>query len=214
MDSIMKGIASTSLGGWKFHAKAKVLIREIDHDIFFHIARVNYIKRHGCIEAFVGFQSYCDPRLDGVFVDSWNVFREFEPREHVRSNLDSYVESISNSIDDSLKELRTSQDFNDVLSKPLIEEKYSRLVYRSLISLNDGDYDRAQYLLGKARAMLKKDPLKGYPVRGVWLELLNVLFDLAPQNATKSLKSSLNDVREAIFRDRTSGQVKFNNWSL
>ena len=210
----MRRIASRDPQGWKFHAQAKMLVREIDHDLFFHVACVQYTTRHECIEAFAGFQTYCDPRLDGVFVTTRNVFREFLSIDSVKENSDRLTEQVLHSIDNFLTHSVSSQEFETALSEPLLEEKYHRLVLRSLISLNDGDYDKARFLLSKAIELSKIKPFHGYLVRGVWIEVLANLCILDPNLANETLKESLHSIREAIFHDRTSDNVSFGPWSL
>lgn len=210
----MRRIASKEPKGWKFHAQAKMLVREIDHDLFFHVARVEYVKRHECLEAFAGFQTYYDPRLDGVFVRTRNVFREFLSIDSVKENSDRLSDQILTTLDSFLAHTVSSQDFETILSEPLLEEKCYRLVLRSLISLNDEEYDKAKFLLSKAIELSKIKPFHGYLLRGVWIEVLANLCMLDTKLANETLKKSLHSIREAIFHDRTSDKVNFRPWSV
>lgn len=210
----MRRMASPGAGSWKFHEQAKMLVRETDHELFFHVARVGFIKRHQCLEAFVGIQTYCDPRLDGVFVKTWNTYRVFKSNEHIKNQIDAYTHDAELAINNALLSSLSSEQMHLLLSESLVEEKIYRMALRALLFLNDHDFESARHLLDRTIALSKEKPLNGYLVRGVWLELLSDLLRIDPEQSYDTFKTSMQRVREAIFHERSNDQVNYHPWSI
>lgn len=214
MESIMKRIASSSDGTWKFHSHAKKIVRETSHSVFFQVAYVRYVKRHDCLEAVVGFQPYIDPRLDGVFVKSWGVYREFCNYHEVKELQDEIAHNVSIAIDRALDSCLTSEDFHKALSEPLPNEKRDWLVYRALLYLHDGEFLKSKLFLSKALALDNVKPLSVHPVRHFWLNLLSALSEVNADMVKEIHERANQAARDAIFGNSSNALVDFPEWSV